>query len=191
METSRGREERPGAAGRKLCVLFATACFLRALQNAAAAIWYRGMPEPPRSLRTPLPSLRAPGSGFSIPRLVHGGLTLPRSRQAAGVGAGGAGSATACPVASVAANLHRLLSDARPWLSFRGPGPPGSARGIRGGPEGKARVPRRPRGRRLESASAVGFMRIWINFTTSESCPMRHRERLFFFQVLGANLWSL
>lgn len=63
----------PGAARCKLCVLFATACFLSALQSVAAPIWYRGMPEPPRSLLAGRPSLRAPGLGCRTRSFVHRG----------------------------------------------------------------------------------------------------------------------
>lgn len=163
MGTSRVREERrrgmkrPRAARCKLCVLFATACFSQALLSTAAPIWYRGMPEPLRSLSAPQPRLQAPGSGCCTRRLVHGDPS-PRPGQAAGMGAGGAGYANACPVASVAANSHRLSSDARPWRAFRGPGPPGSARGFQGGP-GEQPEPRAAHAAaRLESASTVGFI---------------------------------
>lgn len=191
--TSRGREERrrgmkrPGAARCKLCVLFATVCFSPALLSTAAFIWYRGMPELLRSLLAPRPRLRAPGSGCCTRRLVHGDLP-PSPGQAAGVGAGGAGCANARPVASVAANSHCLSSDARPWRAFRGPGPLGSARGIRGGPREQLEPRAAHAAARLESASTVGFIadQDLLQFIRiSSHAPSR---RVNFYQVFGANL---
>lgn len=184
-EERRRGMKRPRAARCKLCVLFATACFSQALLSTAAPIWYRGMPEPLRSLRAPQPRLQTPGSGCCTRRLVYGDPS-PRPGQAAGMGVGGAGYANACPVASVAANSHRLSSDARPWRAFRGSGPPGSARGIQGGP-GEQPEPRaahaaaRPPGvclhRRLHRRS--GPTSLHQNFVQCTG---------YFYQVFGTNL---
>lgn len=104
--------------------------------------------------------------------------THPCPVQAAGVGAGGAGSAPAGPVAFVAADSHRLLSDARPWRSFSSPGPLGSALGIRGGPG----VQPEPRAAHAAAACSqpppLASSPIRPDFTTSESCPKLNRDRL-------------
>lgn len=71
------RKEWLRAAECKLFVLFATACFLPALQSAAAPSGtagcqnLSGMPEPPRSFSAWRPRLRAPGSGCYTRRRVH------------------------------------------------------------------------------------------------------------------------
>lgn len=146
----------------------------------------------PRDARTaPEPSRRAAqpaGSRLGVPHAeLRAQGTLPRPGQAAGVGAGGAGYASAGPVASVAADSHHPLSDARPWRAFSGPGPLGSARRIRGGPG----VQPEPRAAHAAAAwSRPPPLALSPNRTTSlhqnlVPCTIGKEH---FYQVFGVNL---
>lgn len=112
-----------------------------------------GMSESLRSFRSWRPRLRAPGSGCYTRRRVHRG-PIPAQCRLLGWGQG----VLALPLAFVAEDSHRLLSDARPWRSFPGPGPPGSARGIRGGPGVQPEPRAAHAARRLELTSTIGFI---------------------------------
>lgn len=157
--------------------------FLAGTAKCSCSIWCCGMTEPLRNDRTsPELSRLAAQATSSRLRVPHAETRVPGTHpcpvQAAGVGAGGAGSAPAGPVAFVAADSHRLLSDARPWRSFSSPGPPGSALGIRGGPG----VQPEPRAAHAAAAWSqpppLASSPIRPDFTTSESCPKLNRDRL-------------
>lgn len=113
--------------------------FLAGVAKCSCSIWYFEMPEPLRNARTsPERSRLASQAASSRLPVLHAETFAPGTHpcpvQTPRVGAGGAGSVPAGPVAFVAADSHRLLSDARPRRSFSGAEPPGSARGIRGRP---------------------------------------------------------
>lgn len=132
--------------------------FLAGAAKCGCSIWSCGMLEPLSNARTS-PELSCLATQAASSRLgvlhAHHPCSLQTPGVGTGAGARGAGSAPAGPVAFVAADSHRLLSDARPWRSFPRPGERSQDSGRPGGAAG---APRRPRGHRLESTSTTGFI---------------------------------